>query len=645
MITLKLKSNKNIINNIKRIQNNNSSKHFLNMLKYIRILIFTVLFVFPTLVKAASKPMSGDHVDFNLLLQNLINSNTTTYTWSIESANDWDDLQAFMLHAKIAGITVWVSLLPPSKTPPKDPNGTYSEPFKNDYVTWANEIAKLSLRYSNIESFSIADMRENLSLNYLTQTYINSVESAGSAVNPKLKFDTSLPNSFYVDKDAKGNGNGSNWTNAANKVSGLNWSNIKAGDSIYVSGGTSGQIYFQDSLKNRVYTDGYVTITGAWQRGHNGRVTYRQQLPLTSYIKGSFILTNCQRIKIKNMNFDNQIDGTKSAYAMIHLYGCWDIIIDSDSITSYGNGFGIWVDGTKSRGGRLSVLNCYFEIKYNNLNSKTLSGQDPLFMHSDNGGNTIINNKFVSHSAMGDQHPDIFQMYDVGSSKYYTTTIANNLMILDNKTSTYSQCVYSENDAGNIYNIYNNIVSMNSTSCTPFSIKPVDKKAIHTSLNFNNNTLEINHTDLNTGSCRVFFLKGGVDTLRAYNNIYQFTGVNLNPIPYALGDSLLSEISYIDVDYNHFQFDGANYVLFNGHIESACMISDNHKWSQWQALGYDVHSDTGHVSFSQPFGKNISDYQILNVLNKGKNLSDIFSKDIRGVIRPKTSAWGKGAIE
>ncbi len=50
-----------------------------------------------------------------------------------------------------------------------------------------------------------------------------------------------MPNSFYVDKDAKGNGNGSSWTNASKTVSGLNWSYIKTEDTIYVSGGTKGK--------------------------------------------------------------------------------------------------------------------------------------------------------------------------------------------------------------------------------------------------------------------------------------------------------------------------------------------------------------------------------------------------------------------
>ncbi len=120
-------------------------KNFNSVSKFINILLLIIFLYSPYLLNAASKPMNGNHVDFNLLLQNLKNNNANSYTWLIESSNDWDDLYTFMPLAKMNGIKVWVSLIPPSKTPPIDPNGSYSHPYKNDYVTWANEIAQLSL--------------------------------------------------------------------------------------------------------------------------------------------------------------------------------------------------------------------------------------------------------------------------------------------------------------------------------------------------------------------------------------------------------------------------------------------------------------------------------------------------------------------
>ncbi len=44
----------------------------------------------------------------------------------------------------------------------------------------------------------------------------------------------------------------------------------------------------------------------------------------------------------------------------------------------------------------------------------------------------------------------------------------------------------------NIFNIYNNIISYNTVASIPFTINTANKNTIHTSFNFNNNTLELN---------------------------------------------------------------------------------------------------------------------------------------------------------
>ena len=56
------------------------------------------------------------------LLKTLSSSDSTNYTWLISGPNSWENLQTFLPQAKMSGITVMVALLPPSKTPPIDPN-------------------------------------------------------------------------------------------------------------------------------------------------------------------------------------------------------------------------------------------------------------------------------------------------------------------------------------------------------------------------------------------------------------------------------------------------------------------------------------------------------------------------------------------
>ena len=67
----------------------------------------------------------------------------TTYYWLIWHApTDWDDLKLFLPKAAQAGVEVWVYLVPPSESPPLYGTQT-SEPFRLDFNSWAEEIARL----------------------------------------------------------------------------------------------------------------------------------------------------------------------------------------------------------------------------------------------------------------------------------------------------------------------------------------------------------------------------------------------------------------------------------------------------------------------------------------------------------------------
>lgn len=143
----------------------------------------------------------GDHVDGPLMLQRLKDLGADTYMWLMwHSANDWDDLKAFLPAAAEAGITLWAYLVPHSETPFQDPRWPYSEPFRLDYVRWAEEIGKLSLRYPNLVGYVIDDFWGNFGKNRFTPEYVANMVAAGKAANPKLKF---YPLMYYQQFDAR----------------------------------------------------------------------------------------------------------------------------------------------------------------------------------------------------------------------------------------------------------------------------------------------------------------------------------------------------------------------------------------------------------------------------------------------------------
>ena len=131
----------------------------------------------------------GEHVDIDLMVQRLTELGANTYMWLIwHSANDWDDLHEFLPLAREAGITVWVYLVPHSESGFQNPNLPYSEPFKLDYVRWAEEIAKLSLEHENVVGYVIDDFWGNVTPDRFSPEYTREMVEAGKAINPELKF-------------------------------------------------------------------------------------------------------------------------------------------------------------------------------------------------------------------------------------------------------------------------------------------------------------------------------------------------------------------------------------------------------------------------------------------------------------------------
>ncbi len=142
-----------------------------------------------------SEPRRADgRVDIDALLARLQELDVTAYYWLIWHApTDWDDLKLFLPKARQAGIAVWVYLVPPSESPPQ--HGTlFSEPYRLDYVRWAEEIARLSLEHSNLTAWVIDDFGANRQ--FFTPEYVGRMQDHAKGINPKLAF---LPLLYYDD--------------------------------------------------------------------------------------------------------------------------------------------------------------------------------------------------------------------------------------------------------------------------------------------------------------------------------------------------------------------------------------------------------------------------------------------------------------
>ncbi|PYJ08639.1 MAG: hypothetical protein DME25_00955 [Verrucomicrobia bacterium] len=83
-----------------------------------------------------------------------------------------------------------LAVVPPSESPPH--SKLYAEPFRLDYVRWAVEFARLSLRETNLVAWSIDDFTHNLK--FYTPAYLKQMLDASRQINPRLAF---VPCCYY----------------------------------------------------------------------------------------------------------------------------------------------------------------------------------------------------------------------------------------------------------------------------------------------------------------------------------------------------------------------------------------------------------------------------------------------------------------
>ncbi len=159
-----------------------------------------------------SSPLPGEHladydaeprradgrVDADALALRLKELGATTYYWLVwHAASDWEDLKLFLPRAQEANINVWAYLVPPSESPPH--YGTqYSEPFRLEYPRWAEEIARLSLRHTNLTAWVIDDFYANHE--FFTPAYLREMQGRAKSLNPRLAF---LPLMYFNEITAE----------------------------------------------------------------------------------------------------------------------------------------------------------------------------------------------------------------------------------------------------------------------------------------------------------------------------------------------------------------------------------------------------------------------------------------------------------
>ncbi len=578
--------------------------------------LFLIIFSYGSVLALAKTDF---YVNSDSLLKQLEASNVSNYNWEIKNQNDWNDLDTFLPKAKISGINVCISLLPPSKTPPICASCNYSEPYKLDYITWAKQIAYLSLRYSNIVGYDIEDLEENLSLEYLRKSYIDSVLAESESINPRLEF-INTSSAFYVDKYATGNGSGSSWINAATSLSKLNWSIINGGDTVYISGGADSVIYPQDFIKNK-RADEPITITGGKEEGHNGKVIFSAS-SINDY-KATLAVDNCRNIKLTGITVEWEIDNNNMYCNNLLVHNSSRIYIDGNHLITDGHCSPLNIVGDTV----IFITNNNIETLLNSVDEQIQNDQDGIDVGGGAGGHTITGNVIHVRGLDGSNaHIDVMQWYKEGSSENLQSVIANNFFFDVEPSAIHNGSALYYNDCySNRLLIYNNIICGNTTDWDGIDI--VGNPAYHTSIRLFNNTI-LNGSPM--ASCLLF---SNLDTLIIENNII------INDIT-ASKEILMvnpSTIKYLQSDYNHWY---SRNRAWNNWTESIDIL-----WTTWQGMGYDIHSQISPITFANPYDPvSVSSYKVISGEIQGIDLSEYFKNDILGEVR-KEGEWRMGAVQ
>ena len=581
------------------------------------ILFPVIIILFYSTAAALNKSVS--HINTDSLISKLKTANAGTYYWEIKSTNDWNDLNTFLPKAKISGITVCISLLPPSKTPPICPSGSFSEPYQLDYITWAKEIAFLSLRYSNIIGYNIEDLGENINLGYLKESYINSVEQESESINPKLQF-IKAANTYYVDKNATGNGSGSSWTNAATALSKLNWSIINGGDTLFISGGIDSVIYPQDFIKDK-RADRIITITGGKDKGHNGKVIFSANA--INNFGATLAIDNCRNIKLTGITVEWKIDNENKYCNNLFVHGSSQCYVDNNHLITDGHCAPLFLHTDTS----ISVTNNNLETILNSVNETKQNDQDGIDVEFGGGGHTITGNRIHIRGLNGTVwHIDCMQWYKEGSTENLQTVIAGNFFYDVVPSAIYNgSAIYMAGCYSNRFLVYNNVVCGNTTSWDGFNF--IGNPGYQTSVRLLNNTI------LNGSPKAACLLFSNLDTLIIENNIV------INDVT-ASKEILMvnpATINYMQSDFNHWY---SRNRAWNNWTESIDIL-----WTTWQGMGYDTHSQNSPVTLANPYDTDsITGYKVTSGSINGKDLSQYFETDILGKTRLPDS-WDMGALQ
>jgi hypothetical protein len=425
---------------------------------------------------------------------------------------------------------------------------------------------------------------------------------------------------WYVDKNTSGSNNGTNWANAWESFSNINWNSVSGGDTIFISGGTDSTVYNETlTIGNSGNSSGRIVITKGLSAGHNGKVV----------IDGQNVRYNC-------------IDFNYSPYITISYIKCKNgsdadlKMRTSNSTVSHCEIY--HTEGSMSLdmyGGSNNIIE-YVTADESPAPVGSFAG-DGDFMQCAGGGNNIFRyNNITLRDTVNDDHCDALQFYfstipDETPINGGTWQIYGNI-IRHTDTKIYNaQGIYIEGlDSGILDNtnwyIYDNLIII------PYGLDGIGIRNNNLKANIYNNTI---YQGSDIGSPGFYISNDKFTTSRSNiiikNNIFYSTSTGIEP--FSITDTLLPGC---EISNNLISSPMSSPISY---LTNGISIST---WNSYPFVGTDI---TGNPLFKNISGLDFSLQSGSPAIGAGINLGSPFNIDVLGNPRPQTGNWDIGCYQ
>jgi hypothetical protein len=404
---------------------------------------------------------------------------------------------------------------------------------------------------------------------------------------------------YYVNNAVSSSGNGTSWSSAWKNFSNINWSAVKPGDTIVISGGT-----YRETLdvKASGAAGRPITITSSDEPGHNAPVIIDGQ-NVRSY---GVSIQGRNHVEIDSLNVHNH------AGAGITVRSSSDgVVIKNNHVYSGDPG------DNNARG--FDIRNSSgVEVRDNSFSTPTnTKAQTDGIWSSGNNGVLFEGNKIVISNNSTYGHSDGIQSF-----QDYNITIRNNWFEQNNTAATNNHGMWLSNTRdGGVITVYNNVVY------TPNLTK--DSAVTHwaESTWSEKGTVKIWNNTIYGGSRSLNLDK--TPSAEVKNNI-------LIPAKGGVGVYMVNgNIPAANIDNNLIWAPNADIAAVNG---------SRLNWSGWQRLGYDSDGINADPKFTDLNGKVLTLKPDSPAIDHGTTIKAV-TTDLDGTSRTQGKGYDIGAYE